>query len=127
GEGEGAVHGGLEVAVAVDLEARGESVAGDGADEAVAADDGEDVVEAVRGLREGAAEGVGTGEERVLGEHDVGDEDAAGLDGVECRAHAELAPEQHETAEEDEPDVGENEAREHEDDGNSDVESEGRV
>ena len=70
GEGERAVHGGLEIAVAIELEARGEGVAGDRTDEAVAADDGEDVVEAVCGLCEGAAECVGAGEEGELGEHD---------------------------------------------------------
>ena len=42
-------------------------------------------------------------------------------------AHAELAPEKHEAAEEDEPDVAEEEAREHEDDGEPDVETEGRI
>src|SRR6185437_1914199 len=105
GDGEITVHGGLEEAVAVDLETGGEGVAGDGADEAVAADDGEDVVETVGGLREGAAEGVGAGEQGVLGEHDVGDKDGAGLDGVERWTHAELAPEKHQAAKEDEPDV----------------------
>ncbi len=49
---------------------------------------------------------------------------AAGLDGVECGTHAELAPEKQQATEEDEPDVRENEAREHEDNGQSDVESE---
>ena len=43
------------------------------------------------------------------------------------RAHAELAPEKHEAAEEDEPDVRESEAGEHEDDGERDIEAEAGV
>ena len=73
GELEAAGHDALEVAVAVDEEALGDGLAGDGADEAIAAYDGEDVLTAVRGAVERTLEGVGAGEQGVFGEHDVAD------------------------------------------------------
>jgi hypothetical protein len=110
GQLEAAGHDALEVAVAVGEEALSDGLAGDGADEAVAADDGEDVLEAVDGAVERALESVGAGEEGVLGEHDLADEDGFGVGGRDVVGTRHLRSEKHEAAEDDEPETGYNDA-----------------